>query len=84
MLEARQAEARQGSARAAGAGRGAVSRRVETVRLLQGLVVAYEHMGADQRRAAALKHRAFVPAIAPLLEVTPPPSPPHFFLIQTP
>jgi len=47
-------------------------RRTEALRLMQGLAVAYENMTRNQRRRAVLRDRAFLPALAPLLEVTAP------------
>ena len=44
-------------------------RRMEALRLLQGLVVAYENLSRDQRRRAVLRDRSFLPALAALLAV---------------
>jgi len=45
------------------------STRVEALRLLQGLVIAYENMTVDQRNKAVLKEKAFAGSLGTLLEV---------------
>ena len=45
------------------------SARVEALRLLQGLVIAYENMSVDQRNKAVLKEKAFAGSLGSLLEV---------------
>jgi len=41
----------------------------DSVRLVQGLVIAYENMGRVQRRKAVLRERDFLSQLAPLLEM---------------
>jgi hypothetical protein len=50
----------------------AASARVEALRLLQGLVIAYENMTVGQRSRAVLKEKAFADSLGALLEVKPP------------
>jgi hypothetical protein len=45
------------------------SHRVDSVRLMQGLVIAYENMGRNQRRKAVLRERNFLANLKPMLEV---------------
>ena len=55
-----------------GAGAGALSnsqKRVDAIRLLQALVISYENMTREQRRRSALRDKALVAALEPLLEV---------------
>lgn len=58
-----------GPARGSASPLAVASARVEALRLLQGLVIAYENMTVDQRNKAVLKEKAFAGSLGTLLEV---------------